>query len=170
MNKIAYYLTTFFGLGKAVKAPGTFGSLIGLMLWMAIDVAFPSKNFIYISIILLISFGISVKFCSQYISNLHQKDPSEVIIDEIIAQLLVLFATQNITNQLIYQNVFDSSLLYSYHIFISFIAFRFFDIMKPFFIKNIEKSFDKGFGIMIDDIIAAIYAILSIYLFSSLLF
>lgn len=170
MNKIDYYITSFFGLGKTVPAPGTFGSLIGVLLWMTVDVAFPSKNFFLISSILLVFFGISIRSCSKYISNLRHKDPSEVIIDEIIAQFLVLFATQNIVNQFISQNIFDSGLIYFYHIFISFVIFRFFDIRKPFFIKAIEKSCKKGFGIMIDDIIAAIYTILSIYLLSSFFF
>jgi len=170
MNKISYNITTFFGLGKSTLAPGTFGSLIGVLLWMAIDIIFPSKNFTLTCIILLISFGISVKLCSQYISKLQHKDPSEIIIDEIIAQFLVLFATQNIANQFISQDIIDSELIYFCHIFLSFVAFRFFDIQKPFFIKNIEQYFQKGFGIMIDDIIAAAYATLFIYLLSSLLF
>ena len=82
--------------------------------------------------------------------ELNKKDPRTIVIDEALGQLLVLFRLNPTWFPLL----------------IGFGLFRFFDIIKPFPIKKAEK-FPKGWGIMIDDILAAIYAgiILNLYLY-----
>ena len=70
------------------------------------------------------------------------KDPSCIVIDEIVAFLALLIYLQP----------------HAVELFYSFLLFRFFDILKPFPINILEKKFEGGFGIMIDDIAAAIYS------------
>jgi phosphatidylglycerophosphatase A len=154
MNKIDFYFITFFGLGKKIPAPGTFGSLIGVIVWLILDIyGLLNSNLILISIFIFLSFIFSSYSCSSYIKTSSNKDPSEVIIDEIIAQFLTLFVIINVLQNLFFTNYWFNILLY-------FLLFRFFDIKKPFFINKIEKKFRGGFGIMVDDIVAAIYVIL----------
>ena len=76
------------------------------------------------------------------------KDPSCIVIDEIVAFLALLLYLQPDVVTLFY----------------CFLLFRFFDILKPFPINILEKKFEGGFGIMIDDIAAAIYSTLIIIL------
>ena len=82
------------------------------------------------------------------------KDPSCIVIDEIVAFLALL----------IYCNLIWLTLFYC------FLLFRLFDIFKPFPINILEKKFEGGFGIMIDDIAAAIYSALIIILFNQYVF
>ena len=77
------------------------------------------------------------------------KDPSCIVIDEIVAFLALLIYLQPDAVELFY----------------SFMLFRFFDILKPFPINILEKKFEGGFGIMIDDIAAAIYSAFIIIFF-----
>ena len=154
MNRAIYYFATFFGLGKKLPTPGTFGSSIGVAIWIILDsFGFLNKNFEIILFFIILLFFVSSNICSIYIKNSFNKDPSEVIIDEILAQFIVLFICVNILNNLFFADYWFNILLY-------FILFRFFDIKKPFFIKKIEKRLNGGLGIMIDDIVAAIYVIL----------
>jgi phosphatidylglycerophosphatase A len=154
MNKLTYYFVTFFGLGKKLPAPGTFGSLVGMVIWMILDFfSLLSSNFEIILFFSFLVFWASSYACSTYIRRSFNKDPSEIIIDEILSQFLALFIGINILQNLFFENYWLNILLY-------FLLFRFFDIKKPFFIKKIEKKFKGGFGIMIDDIVATIYVII----------
>ena len=82
------------------------------------------------------------------------KDPSCIVIDEIVAFLALLIYLQPDVVELFY----------------SFLLFRFFDILKPFPINILEKKFEGGFGIMIDDIAAAIYSAFIIIFFTQYVF
>jgi len=82
------------------------------------------------------------------------KDPSCIVIDEIVAFLALLI-------------YFKPSL---FEMFFIFLLFRIFDIFKPFPIDILEKKFDGGFGIMIDDIAAALYAALIMIIFTKYVF
>ncbi|HZX09381.1 MAG TPA: phosphatidylglycerophosphatase A, partial [Acidobacteriota bacterium] len=77
---------------------------------------------------------------SIYVSGTGIDDPSEVVLDEVLGQLAALFMLE------------PSWIL----ILSAFFVFRFFDILKPFYIKKAE-NFSKGWGIMLDDVIAGIY-------------
>ena len=82
------------------------------------------------------------------------KDPSCIVIDEIVAFLALLIYLQP----------------HAVELFYSFLLFRFFDILKPFPINILEKKFEGGFGIMIDDIAAAIYSAFIIIFFTQYVF
>ena len=158
-NNLLLYTVTFFGTGLlSKKMPGTIGSLAASILSYFIPKY--SVIFYIISIILFVIGTItSQRYVTEYPNN---KDPGFIVIDEACAIFL---------SNAILLNIFE----YNYVIFLlSFLFFRLFDILKPFPIRSIESYFknkDKlnGLGIMIDDIIAIIPAVLTIVLISYLL-
>ena len=141
-----YYKTylSVFGIGYLPFAPGTFGSLIALPVsWLL-----TSNIGVYASAsltIILLLFGII--FTNKLIDK--NKDPSWIVMDEFCGQLLVL--------------LFMEISVISY--IFSFILFRIFDILKPWPINLIDKSMKNSFGIFFDDIMAAIFSIITINLF-----
>lgn len=135
-----------FGTGLYKKAPGTLGTLVAIPFFLAIN-----KADIYLQLL----FAVMVFFLGIWSSNvtsksLKLKDPSCIVIDEIAAFLLLLILINPNTYQLIYV----------------FILFRIFDIWKPYPISWLEKKYSGGFGIMIDDIAAALMALI-IYLITN---
>ena len=135
-----------FGTGLYKKAPGTLGTLVAIPFFLAIN-----KADIYLQLL----FAVMVFFLGIWSSNvtsksLKLKDPSCIVIDEIAAFLLLLILINPNTYQLIYV----------------FILFRIFDIWKPYPILWLEKKYSGGFGIMIDDIAAALMALI-IYLITN---
>ena len=155
MNKNSIYsliinLATIGPLGKKLPAPGTFGSLFGLILgYLVLNVNL--LFFIFVTIIVIILGTISIKL---YLKK-QLKDPPEVIIDEVIGQLIALFPL----------NFFLS---FGYiELFIGFILFRFFDISKIWPICFFDHK-KNTFGIISDDICAGIMS--AIILFSILFY
>lgn len=152
-------IVSFFGVGLiSKKMPGTVASLCGMLLLLLI----PKDSLLALSLALL-TFFIGVIFSDLYITKYkyeNDKDPGYVVIDEICGMLVSI--------SMIYHFGLNSSL----NILFNFLLFRFFDILKPFPIRNIEtlmKQNDKtvGFGIMIDDVIAGILAALAQIVFIS---
>ena len=135
---------SFFGAGYAPFAPGTFGTLATMPIIVAI-VKFQ------IPIYFLIPFYISTFVFSVFIINVVQKkqkilDPSWIVIDEVLG---VLVATPFIKN--------DSW----WHFLLIFILFRIFDITKLPPINLVDKKMKNGFGVILDDVIAGAYTVIS---------
>jgi phosphatidylglycerophosphatase A len=146
------FIATGFGSGYLPFAPGTWGSIVGLLLGFYICQHTQALGLLLAT---LFSFGIGW-FCSQRLVTLspENRDPSYIVIDEIAGIFLTLWLA-----------LLWSSPLTLDDFLVLFFAFRLFDIIKPFPIGLIESQLEKnvttaGFGIMIDDIIAASYAIL----------
>jgi len=138
-NQWALILATGFGVGFIPFAPGTWGSLLSVFLYLML---LPIPFYIFILSILILSLlGIWCSDISAFI--LADKDPSQVVIDEIAGMGICLFLVQ------------PMKIL---GIIFCFLAFRTFDILKPFPIGYLEKKFKGGFGIMIDDLVAGIIA------------
>ena len=132
-------IATCGGLGNFHLAPGTLTSLIAALIGYIININFGFEYTFYLLLILL-PIG---WYASEYYSNLYnKKDPKEVVIDEFIGQLIVSI----VANKSILLHV------------IGFIFFRYFDIAKIGLIKRVE-SLPGGYGILMDDIIAALYSI-----------
>ena len=95
----------------------------------------------------------------SYIKDNANKDPKEVVIDEVIGQSIpiYLFETAHGTTK-----EFSEALLFYFYIFI---LFRFFDIKKPFPINLIDKKFKNSFGVIMDDVIAGFYVVLTLIIF-----
>tara|TARA_B100001094_G_scaffold309055_1_gene342340 strand:- start:380 stop:877 length:498 start_codon:yes stop_codon:yes gene_type:complete len=158
MNKTFNSLfVTLFGLGK-IKLSGTFGSLVTtIILYYSFNVFNFSSNLILF--ILLLIFFYSFYAVSKYIKDSEDKDPKEIIIDEFLGQSIpiYLYEISHVSN-----TETDKTIIY-YAIF--FILFRYFDIMKPFPVSFFDKNFKNSFGVIMDDICAGFYVVLTLVCF-----
>jgi phosphatidylglycerophosphatase A len=139
-QRFALLISTFFGCGFLKPAPGTIGSLAALpFVWLLYTFG-GFEIFILITIILFIV-GIWAAGISRHSFN--RDDPSEIVIDEVVGQwaTLLVFVPSN-----------------AVHYFLGFVLFRIFDIFKPWPINWADKKIKGGLGIMLDDILAAVYA------------
>ena len=140
------FLAFGFGSGLLKQAPGTFGTLAAIPFFLFLQ--FLSQSLIYLFIITIFFIGIYV--ADKTSRALAMKDPSCIVIDEIVGFLLLLILVGNLNG--------TGILITKIDFILAFILFRIFDIWKPFPIDLLERKFKGGFGIMIDDIGAAIYA------------
>lgn len=146
-------IATAGGIGFKSRMPGTIGSFIGFVFFALFFRDSSLDKYLFIGIP-LVYFAIGV--CAAAENHLMQKDPSAIILDEIIAVPFIYIGLGN-TNQ----NVLDVGAWKIY--FIGIILFRFFDIIKPLGIKKIE-GLNGGVGCVLDDIIAALMACLCLHL------
>ncbi len=137
-SNIWHFIALGFGAGLIKKGTGTFGTLITFIYFIFIYQLNLEIQILIFFILLLVSY-ISVK---NTLHSLKIKDPSCVVIDEIIAYLIVLILLPN--NYLLY--------------LISFILFRFFDILKPWPISKLEEL-PGAIGVIADDFGAALFAL-----------
>ena len=149
---------TMFGLGRVSKIPGTLGSLVTvIVLYFFFHALNISSNIILIS--LLIIFIYSFFAVASYIKDNENKDPKEVIIDEFIGQSIPIYlfeishGTEKSPNEAI--------IFYG----VCFVLFRFFDIAKPFPVSFFDKNFKNSFGVIMDDVCAGFYVVLSLICF-----
>ena len=151
MNRINLLIVTFFWIGKIKFAPGTCASFVAtIILFSLFNLFFLNPIVILIVIILLFFYSfIAIKNTLKEFKN---DDPKEIVIDEVLGQsipvILYEFAHGPTTLS------FDKVVPY----FFMFLAFRMFDIFKPFPINYFDKKFKNSFGIIMDDIIAGIYS------------
>ncbi len=149
---------TMLGLGKIKFIPGTFGSLATtVILFYFFHVLNISSNLILV--VLIIIFIYSFYAISSHIKNSKNKDPREIIIDEFLGQSIPIYLYE------IYHtstNESGETIIY-YAIF--FILFRYFDIMKPFPVNFFDKNFKNSFGVIMDDICAGFYVVLTLICF-----
>tara|TARA_Y100001970_G_scaffold136687_1_gene168161 strand:- start:519 stop:1022 length:504 start_codon:yes stop_codon:yes gene_type:complete len=149
---------TMFGLGKIPKIPGTFGSLATIII-LYIFFHILNLSLIIILIILIIILILSFLAVAIHIKNQENKDPKEVIIDEFIGQSIpiYLYEISHGTNK----SADDSIIFYA----VCFVLFRFFDIIKPFPVSYFDKNFKNSFGVIMDDVCAGFYVVLSLICF-----
>jgi len=158
INLFNSLFVTMFGLGKIKIIPGTLGSLATTMiLFYFFHTLNISSNIILIGLIII--FAYSFYAVSYYIRNNDNKDPGEIIIDEFLGQSIPIYlyeishgTTKESTEALIYYSIF-------------FILFRYFDIMKPFPVSFFDKNFKNSFGVIMDDIVAGFYVVLTMVCF-----
>ena len=132
-------------MGLIPFAPGTFGSLVAYPFLYFYYLLLPSDFLTKIIFIILI-FSIGVRVSNKVNKILSSHDYKGIVWDETVGFLIVLlFVPNEIAVQII-----------------SFLLFRFFDIFKPFPINLVDKKIQNGFGIMFDDVIAAIYSVISV--------
>ena len=144
-------LSTGFGIGLIPFAPGTLGSGLGLCLYIFFaHFSYPNVNG-FILLVLLLMIGTFI--VNQSLKEIGTKDHQEIVIDEVLAMMLVVHFIPPDPKWAI----------------AAFLIFRFFDISKPYPIKKIEKKYKNAFGIMADDIVAAIYSIIIILVVKYLL-
>ena len=140
IQKAVKALSTFCGVGNLPFAPGTWGSLVAIPIgWFVIEI-FGNASLLFVSFGV---FVIGVWASSQFAEHRKNADPSSCIIDEVAGQLTVLSFFAN-----------DPAIMLS-----AFLTFRFFDIIKVWPTSWFDKNIHGGFGIMIDDMIAAAQSI-----------
>lgn len=138
----AHFCALGFGSGLAKKAPGTFGTLIGMPLFLLIaELGFYNQLAIISALFL-----VGIYFCDKTGKALGVSDHGGIVWDEIVAIMLVLTVTP-------YQWQWW---------FAAFLLFRLFDIWKPAPIRQCDARVKGGFGVMLDDLLAAIYTIISL--------
>ena len=160
MKKFNILISTFFGNGYVSKLPGTFTSLSTLIILYIIFEVLNFKNLNYILILYSIIFFYSFYAVMDSETEFEIKDPKQIVIDEVLGQALpLIFIVYLSSNNLI-------SLPVEIYYLISFILFRFFDIVKPFPVSYFDKNHKNFFGIIMDDIMAGLYTMLIIYFLS----
>ena len=159
MNKTLNTLfVTMFGLGKVKKIPGTLGSLATIIiLYIFFHILNISSNFILLC--LMIIFIFSFLAVAIHIKDNQDKDPKEIIIDEFIGQSIpiCLYEISHGTEK----SADEAIIFYC----VCFVLFRFFDIAKPFPVSFFDKNFKNSFGVIMDDVCAGFYVVLSLICF-----
>ena len=185
VKKITDLIVTVGYIGKIKYCPGTFGSLCAfplayiimhVVLSRQIVFSFTSANLVEAQIFTLLLFGfgaslvlfiIGVIFSSIYSKQTGREDPKEVVIDELAGQLLVItmsfFSVAFIQHSKIIDFIPDRAINLIFLFALPFGLFRLFDIVKPWPISWVDKNVKSGFGIMFDDTLAAIFAIIMQY-------
>ncbi len=146
LDVIAKNICTVFGLGNFSKMPGTLGSIAGIFLGIILLLLFPKK---LVCIFFIVFLTISFYAIKKYQEKVGKSDRSEIIIDEVLGQFLVLI-------------FIDLKFL---DILLAFTFFRFFDILKFFPANIVDKNYSGYYGVVLDDIIAAFQALIVIFLF-----
>ena len=160
MKKINILISTFFGNGYISKIPGTFTSLSTLIILYLLFEILHFNNLNYILILYSIIFFYSFYAVMDSETEFENKDPRQIVIDEVLGQampliLIVYLSSKNLIN-----------IPVEIYYLLSFILFRFFDIIKPFPVSYFDKQHKNFFGIIMDDIVAGLYTMLIIYLVS----
>jgi len=147
-----------FGLGKIKFIPGTFGSLATtIFLFYLFHTLNISSNIVLIGWIII--FIYSFYAVSTHTKDSKNKDPGEIIIDEFLGQSIPIYLYE-ISHETMKES--DEAIIY-YTIF--FILFRYFDIVKPFPVSFFDKNFKNSFGVIMDDIFAGLYVVLTLVCF-----
>jgi len=149
---------TMFGIGKVKMIPGTVGSFATiLILYVLFHTLNISSHLIFLGLIII--FIYSFYAVASHTKNSENKDPKEVVIDEFIGQSIPIYlyeishGTEKSPNEAI--------IFYA----ICFVLFRFFDIKKPFPVSFFDRNFKNSFGVIMDDVCAGLYVVLSLICF-----
>ncbi|MBF0297683.1 MAG: phosphatidylglycerophosphatase A [Oligoflexia bacterium] len=149
-------VATFGGVGLIPWAPGTFGSICAIPLFLLLP-----HTFIITIITIITLFIVGIITSHLYENYFHTHDPKEVVIDEVLGQYITLTGIQTFIN---YKNDFLNSSITI--IVLSFILFRIFDILKPWPISIANDRLKGGIGIILDDVLAAFFAIITFVILS----
>ncbi len=147
LNNPIHLMALGFGSGLIRPAPGTWGTLMSVPLFLALVIFAPTGSAAYFGF-LIISFLIGIYLCGKAARDVGVHDHSAIVWDEFVGFW--------ITMALVAPNWIN--------IILGFALFRLFDIAKPWPIKVLDKSVHGGFGIMIDDVLAGIFAALLLLL------
>ncbi|MEW6376084.1 MAG: phosphatidylglycerophosphatase A [Thermodesulfobacteriota bacterium] len=138
MNRFFLFLATGFGVGYSPIAPGTLGTLITIPIYLILS-AIHSPLY---ELTLVTFFLLSIWISEQAQKYFGKKDDQRIVIDEMTGFLITMFWNPRTVLSIL----------------IGFFLFRFFDILKPFPIPLLERRYRGGFGIVLDDVLAGVYA------------
>ncbi len=153
--KPSHIFATLFGVGLLPFAPGTWGSLFGLTLFFYTNIYLSiNVQFFYFLLIAIILFAILVcYFATKELSD-NEKDQKSIVIDELAGVWIAFIPVSGIV-------MMQDFLTYS---ILAFLLFRVFDIWKPYPIGFIDKKIKNHIGIVLDDLVAGLYAAITIWL------
>ena len=158
IKTINYLFVTCFGIGTFSFAPGTITSFITtVFLFSLFHIINLSGNIILV--ILLVVFIYSFYAVTEYIKYNENKDPKEVVVDEFIGQSIPIFLYE-----VAHGSAKESHEAVLFYLYI-FILFRYFDIKKPFPVRFFDKKFKNSFGVIMDDVVAGLYVVLTLIIF-----
>lgn len=127
-----------FGSGAAPKAPGTWGTLVAVLIYWPLSQLSPEHYLL----MLLVTSVMGIYICGQTARDLGVHDHGSIVWDEFVGFWITMFAAP----------------VGWVWVVVGFVLFRFFDIIKPWPISWIDKKITGGFGIMLDDVIAGVMA------------
>ncbi len=139
-----HLLSVGFGSGLAPKAPGTFGTIAALPFWYVLQFLPPA----YYVVVLILAFILGVYLCGATADALGVHDHGGIVWDEFVGLWIALFMVP----------------MHFGWILLGFALFRLFDIWKPWPIRVLDAKVHGGFGIMIDDVLAGVYAYITLQL------
>jgi phosphatidylglycerophosphatase A len=137
-ERLIKFLATGFGVGYLPAVPGMAGSVVGVGFWWSLNQA---HNPWLRGLLLVLAIGFAVWCAGEASEIMHHPDPSSVVIDEIVAMPLAFIGLGG----------------QWWHIVVGFMMFRVFDLWKPSPIRE-SQDFSGGIGIVLDDLLAAVYA------------
>jgi len=140
-----HFLALGFGSGLAAKMPGTFGTLAALPL--VVLLSHYASFSVYLIVTILVSI-VGIWICGKTAQDMGVHDDSSIVWDEVAGMLITMLAVP-----LSWQTLL-----------VGFVLFRFFDILKPWPISYLDKHVHGGFGIMIDDVLAGLFALACMHL------
>ena len=133
-----HFIACGFGTGASPYAPGTVGTLAGVLLYLPLS----QLSLIPYLIVVVVGFGIGVWLCEVTSRDFGEQDHSGIVWDEVVGYWITMTAVP-----------FDWG-----WVLMGFLLFRLFDVLKPWPIRRLDQSIKGGFGVMIDDVLAGIYA------------
>ena len=143
-------IATGFGAGYSKFAPGTMGALVALLMWLLSVYCFSYTTHTILLVVCIIVFTILGIYCTDKVIPLWGKDPSRVVVDEMVGVWIPLLIASK-------EHVLSYILAFAF--------FRLFDIFKPLGIRKME-SLKGGLGVMMDDVLAGIYSVIVLFVIS----
>ena len=147
-----------FGVGKVKFIPGTVGSFVTIILVFIYFHVVSLSNDLFL-VIWVLFFIYSFYAVSTHIESNDDKDPREVVIDEFLGQCIPIYFYE-----ISHGTTKESGEALTYYI-LFFFLFRYFDIFKPFPVSYFDRNFKNSFGVIIDDICAGLYVVLTLVCF-----
>ena len=145
-----HFLAVGLGSGLSPIMPGTMGSLMAIPLWLLFWGLQPALYWVFI----LVAFVFGCYLCQKTSDDTHTHDSGHIVWDEFVGMWITLYFIPQF------------SILW---VTIAFVAFRLFDMAKPWPIRWFDKRVQGGFGIMVDDVIAAIFSSITVWVLAYLL-
>jgi len=137
-RRLVHFAAFGFGAGKAPFAPGTFGTLVGVPIYLVLRQA-PTATYAAVTMLM---FVLGIWLCGVTERDFGRKDMSAIVWDEIVGYLVTMFMAPGGWEYVVG----------------GFLLFRLFDIWKPFPIRALERRTPGGLGVMLDDVLAGLYA------------
>ncbi len=149
-----HFLATLGGIGNIPFAPGTFGSIFSWLIFIFLS------HFVNMFYVTFIGIFLSIWICEMASKNLIHKDHRSIVIDELIGIWIALLPVLCLA---------DTQKERIFYAIAALLFFRLFDILKPFPVSYFDENFKNGAGIVIDDLIAGVMAIIPSYIILTLL-